>query len=120
MARSKDNLAYDPANLRHAVEIQALQATGNTDVAGPEMAWATILSTHAEIKPLRAEDVIRSGQTISEVEIPIRIRYQPGIAANMRVVRVSTGDTYLIRGILNMQERGRWLILMCIALGANE
>jgi SPP1 family predicted phage head-tail adaptor len=122
MARSTDELAYDPGRLRHRVEIQALRPTAppSYDDAGPKLKWTMVLRTKAEILPASASDVIRSGQAVSQVQVPIRVRYRREIAAEMRVVRLASGDQYTIKGMLNLQERNRWLILMCVALGPNE
>lgn len=81
----------------------------------------------AEIAPASARDTIRSGQTVQQIAIPITIRYMDGVQANMQVQRVQSRQgvyyataTYVIRGIINVDERNWKLTLMCEALGANQ
>ena len=105
--------------LRHPITI--LQAAITTDQSGQVEDWqnpSVYLQAWAEIAPASANDVIRSGQIVSQVMIPITMRYYPGITSNMRVLYKDS--TYIIKGILNVEERNRALTLMCLALGDNE
>ena len=105
--------------LRHIISI--LQAPIISGPAGNQEDWdnpIVVCYQYASIKPASASDVIRAGQTVTQVETPIEIRYYPGILPNMRVQHNS--DVYVIRGILNEEERNRKLTLMCIGLGQNE
>ncbi|HXI88457.1 MAG TPA: phage head closure protein [Bryobacteraceae bacterium] len=110
----------DPGRLRHRVTIQKLQFSSppEYDAAGPVGTPISFLTVWAAIEPARSTDIIRSGQTISEVIIPIYVRYRAGIAANQRVVFGS--NSYVIQGIRNVDENNEWLELQCLALGANQ
>ena len=81
----------------------------------------------AEIVPVSARDLIRSGQAVAQVIVPITIRYCRGVAANMIVEHLeskqgvySVVGTYVVQGILNVDERNWKMTLACLALGANQ
>lgn len=124
---AEQELEFDQARLRHRVAIQQ-QVEANppaTDAGGPTMIWQTIFWCWAAIDPLGGRDLISNGQTASEVEIPIRIRWRYGVTSAMRVKRPPMegdvqGAAYIIRGIRNVQERNIWLDLSCVAIGPNQ
>ena len=85
----------------------------------------------AEISPASARDLMRSGQAVAQTAVPITIRYQPGmetkIRANMIVQRMQSKQgqyyvtsSYIVQGLLNVDERNWKLTMMCLALGANQ
>ena len=116
MAMSKSTSAGD---LRHPITI--IQAAITSDQSGQVEDWenpSIYVRAWAEIAPASANDIIRSGQTVSQVMIPITMRYYPGITSNMRVQY--NDNTYIIKGILIEEERILILTLMCLALGNNE
>lgn len=119
--RTADPDAENPGSYRHRIEIQNLLPTNppTTNAAGQVLTWQPLLRVSASIDPSSAKDMIQSGQQTSEAEVPIKIRYRPGIAANMRVYFPSNDSTYVIQGIINKGERNRTLVLMCVALGTN-
>lgn len=119
--RTADPDAENPGIYRHRVEIQSLQPTDppTYNAAGQVLTWQTFLYAAAAISPMSAKDIINYGQQTSEAEVPIKIRYRPGITANMRVYFAANDSTYVIQGILNKDERNRSLTLMCLALGNN-
>jgi len=108
--------AHDPGEYRH--QITLMQQKPTVDKSGAAMQWVRFATCYAAIEPATAKDVIRSGQTTSQVATPIRMNWMSGVTSDMRVI--ANGNTYEIQGILNPQELNVTLTLMCVALGANQ
>lgn len=114
--------SIDPGKLRHLVTIQSYGPTNpaSFDAAGSVNGWTDFTTAYAFIDPMHAEDMLRAGQASAQVEIPITIRWQPGITAGMRVISNDTNSTFVIRGIINHEDRNVLLTLTCLGIGANE
>lgn len=106
--------SIDAGRLRHRITI--LQPSTTSGIGGAEVTYTPLCTCYAAIEPTTATDVIRAGQTVAEVEIPITIRYRAGILPDMKVQRAN-GSTYVVKGIINVDERDVLLTLMCVALG---
>lgn len=111
-------------DMRHVITLLKPRSTddeGNpiTDASGAAITYVAVYkNVPAAIDPLRATDVIRSGQTVGQVTIPITIRWMPHVTADM-LVQWQQGN-YTIQGIINEGERNRKLVLMCLALGNQQ
>jgi head-tail adaptor len=122
--------SIDPGELRTPVLIQSLLPTSppTYNSAGEVMTWQTILGggpptgyVYAKIAPLHARDVIGGGQNVSEVEIPITMRFHPLIQANCRIVKyIGRQSVYIIKGAANTDERDVLVEWSCVALSQNE
>lgn len=120
----------DPGELRTPVIIQALLPTSppTYNAAGQISTWQTILGggppygyVFAKISPVHARDIIEGGQNVSDVEIPVTMRYHPLIQANCRIVKyLGRTATYIIKGAVNIDERDVLVEWSCLALGTNE
>jgi SPP1 family predicted phage head-tail adaptor len=106
----------DPGEYRHQVTLMRQRPT--VGISGAEMEWVKFATCYAAIDPASAKDVIRSGQTTSQVATPIRMNWLSGVTSDMQVW--ANGNKYVIQGIINPQELNVTLILVCVALGANE
>ena len=106
----------DPGDYRQQITI--MQQKPTVGKSGAEMAWSKFATCYAAIDPATAKDIIRSGQTTSQVMTPIRMNWISGVTSDMRVV--ANGNTYTIQGIINPQELNVTLIMMCVALGTNQ
>ena len=107
--------------MRHPITVQAFGSTSppTFDDSGVASVWSTFVSAMAAMDPVRGTDVIRGGQTTSQVFIPVAMWFQAGIVGGMRVV-TEYGNTYIIQSVDNVLEMNVVLILNCIALGPNE
>lgn len=109
----------DPALLQHRVTF--LEQTAGSDASGSTATWVAGNppdATWAEILPMRAEDVIKGGQDISQVRISVTLRYRADRAATARL-QVPNGSQYVIEGIQNVAEMNLYLVLTCLAIGPN-
>jgi head-tail adaptor len=105
--------------LRHRITINQQGPTSppTTDSAGPVLVWNPVLvNAPAQIIGMRATDALRSGQDITQVYTIITIRYISGILPNMQVV-TTTGATYVIQAVNNVDERNIILEITCVLLG---
>lgn len=107
--------------LRHKIVVQALGPASppGFDAAGPKLVWSAFASAFAAIDIVRGIDVIRGGQTTTQLFLDIVLWYQPGILPNMRVVN-ENGSTYVIQSVENVLEMNIVLVLNCIGIGLNE
>lgn len=106
--------SIDAGRLRHRVTI--LQPTVTSGIAGAEVDYTALCTCYAAIEPASATDVIRAGQTVAEVQVPITIRYRSTVQPDMLVQRAD-GSRYVIKGIINVDERNVLMTLMCVGLG---
>ena len=84
--------------LRHIISI--LQAPIISGPAGNQEDWdnpIVVCYQYASIKPASASDVIRAGQTVTQVETPIEIRYYPGIT-------LKCPDSIVDRNIVRIED----------------
>lgn len=106
--------------LRHRVTInQQVQSSASPpyDAGGPLLEWVLFVSNvPSQIGPVRSTDVLRQGQVVTQTTTPITIRYYPGVLPNMQVVSL-TGATYVIQGVINIDERNIVMELECVLLG---
>lgn len=106
----------DPGKMVHRISI--LQETTVDDVSGTAPDWTAFVDTWAQIDPVRGIDVLRAGQDTTQLYLAVKIRWQVGILANMRVQTLN--GTYIIQAVENPGNRNIILVLNCIALGLNQ
>jgi SPP1 family predicted phage head-tail adaptor len=74
---------------------------------GKEQSWQEIFSTFANLKPMSANQVLFSANLQHRVTHKVYIRYRSGLNISQRIIY---GDRiFQIRGIINIDERNRWL-----------
>jgi len=100
----------DAGKLRHRI---ILQPRVNTKVKGelietyPESRW---IETWADIKPSRSSEAFVSRQELAEAETDIIIRFRK-VNPQMRIKFCNR--YFHIIGIINYEERDRFMILKC-------
>lgn len=106
--------------LRHFIQIQKLgDAVPPTyNEAGPKQQFATFARAMAAIDMVSGTDVIKGGQTVTELNLTITMYYLPGITPDMQVLS-DYGSTYVIRAVENVLEMNVVLVLNCVGLKAN-
>lgn len=100
--------------LRHRVQVQTPTQTKD-DTGGYTEAWATIADGDcwADVRPASGGFIDRIfGARVAGVTTQmVTIRYIPSVTTACRVV---LGSRYLnVRGVADVDERGRWLLLAC-------
>lgn len=95
--------------LRHRVTLQRFQQ-GQDAYGGPVETWEDVATVWASLEAMSGREFFASQQAQSEVTQRIRIRYRPGVTADMRVVH--GGRVFGIVAPLP-DNRGRELVLMC-------
>ena len=99
--------------LRHRVTIEAANA-GSDSYGGQLDPWATptvVARVWARIEPLRGREQLSGMQLESRVTHRITIRHRADVGAANRLrfgARV-----FNIRAVIDVEERGRWLELLC-------
>jgi head-tail adaptor len=110
----------DIGKLRHFIQIQKL---GNSNPptfneGGPKQGFTTFASAMAAIDMVSGTDVIKGGQTVSELYLTVTMYYLPGITPDMQVIS-DNGSTYVIRAVENVLEMNVYIVLNCVGLKAN-
>lgn len=113
--------SIDVGRMRHAITIwqQGGTSPATYDAAGVAQQNTQVASAMAAIDTIRGTDVIKGGQTGTELYLTIGMWYQAGILPNMTVVS-DNGSKYVIQSVENIREMNVVLILNCLGLGANE
>ena len=134
---AKSDISIKAGALRHLCNI--LQPVpGPSNVTGPSTAYVLFagfdISTgvgqavFAEVSPASARDIIRSGQDVSEVIVPVTIRWMLGVQPNFRIqflqrVPGISGYTvtsqYVVQGLINTDERNWKMTFACLGLALN-
>jgi hypothetical protein len=117
--------------MRHCIKIQQQgngTRVGEFDIGGAIPSdWQDLFTgVMAAIEVMRGTDVIRSGQTTTQLFITVVIwfipdpvnPYAPGVTSNMRVIS-DNGSAYVIQSVENVLELNVILVLNCLALGQN-
>jgi Phage head-tail joining protein len=108
--------------LRHSVTIQQSGPSSPPayDAAGVVAnAWYPFATAMAAMDAVRGTDVIKGGQTGTQLFMTVAMWWQNGILPNMRVV-TEYGSVFVIQSVENVLEMNVALILNCLGLGANE
>lgn len=109
--------ALDPGTLCQKITI--LRQVTVQGASGPKVSFVPfIVDAWASIEPVSATDLIGSGQTVSQLGVPIYMNWQAGIQANMQVE--ANGQRYVIRDVINPLEKNVTLTLICLALKGNQ
>jgi len=102
-------------SLRKRVEIQQRVRTAD-GVGGWSNSWLTTQTVYANIEPVSAKEALFGMQNEHTISHRITIRYTEGFTADYRVKFGSR--TFDIKGIRNIEERERFMILDCLEGGA--
>lgn len=107
--------------LRHTVDIQQYGPASppTYGAAGLTLGWNTFTTERAAIETVRGTDVIKGGQTATQLFLTVGMYFVDGLLPNMRVVR-HNGTTYVIQSVENILEMDMVLVLNCLGIGANE
>jgi SPP1 family predicted phage head-tail adaptor len=99
--------------LRHRITIQEESRAADSG-GGYTNTWtnlATDPTVWAAIEPLRGREFLQARQLHDAVTHRVTIRHRSDVTAGMRLLRGSRA--FNIRSVIDKDERGRWLELMC-------
>lgn len=99
--------------LRDRITVQRRLPGGG--LGQPSNAWEDVFKLWANIRYASGSETIRSGQVASKAQVSIRIRWQTGITAEMRVL--SHGVAYAIKAVLPDHQRREHIDLVCEVAG---
>ena len=96
--------------MRYRVKVET--ATNTRDAGGGiSQSYTPVTFIYANIKPLKADSTYRQGIVQEKVTHEVTIRYMDNISTNHRI---SFGSRLFdIKGIINIDERDRFLKLLC-------
>lgn len=101
------------------IQSQGLASPPTYDAAGPVVGWIDLTTVMAGIETVRGTDVIKGGQTTTQLYLTLTMWYAPGVLPNMRVIS-DNGNRYIIQSIENILERNVVMVLNCLGLGPND
>jgi Phage head-tail joining protein len=90
-----------------------------SDAAGALQSWNAFTQANAAIETVRGTDVIKGGQTATQLFLTVGMWYQAGINPEQRVLS-DNGSLYVIQSVENILEMNVVLVLNCLALGSNQ
>lgn len=96
--------------LRHRIRIQNKTVTQN-EYGEEEATWNTFVRAWASVEPLLGRQYLEARAQAQSVSHKVRMRYRDGVTPEMRVL--FKGRVFDIESVLNVQERGEELVLMC-------
>lgn len=96
--------------MRHQVKLQSPSHTTDTG-GGAAKTFTTLALLWANIKPVSGSEKVRQGKVQETVTHHITIRFRADIGTNYRV-QYGTRN-FNIRHIRNIDERDRYLLLIC-------
>jgi SPP1 family predicted phage head-tail adaptor len=101
--------------LRHRVTIQRPVRT--TDAYGVgAVTWTDVDTIYAGVRPLRAQEKIRSQQPAQETDFIVKARYTADVTPDCRLVWLisnTVSKTLYISGIIDVNGRQTELEIMC-------
>lgn len=114
MSVQKIRPAVRSGEFRKRIDIQQSTAVSDTE-GNPGVTWATFASSWAAIEPLVGTESMTAGQMQYQVSHLVRMRYQAGITTDMRVHETAKNLYLDIQAVIDIDDVGRQLHLMCNA-----
>lgn len=98
--------------LRHRIKIETPPGTLDAARQIPTTGWSVFTENYpAYIRPLNGRELQAAREQHAEVSHEVMIRYLSGVNPEMRIVYGSR--TLEIQSVLNVDERGREMRLLC-------
>lgn len=102
--------------LRHRVTIQELVRTDD-GYGGITETWQDVATVWAAVEPLRGNERYRAQQVQAELTHKVAMRYRVGVKPQMRLLYA--GRVLEIEAVIDVEERHRWLELLCSEVVQN-
>lgn len=101
--------------MRYPLQLQTASYTADSG-GGSATTWTTTATIYGDINPVRAEEKYRQGQVQESVTHEVYVRYRAGLTTANRLVY--DNRTFNVKGVINVDERKRFMKLNCQE-GAN-
>ena len=111
-----------PGRLTHRVTVQ--ENTTTRDQYGQLAdSWDTVEVVYANVRPLRAAEVLSAGASTSKVSHIVTMRHRTDLGSGdtkmLARYRLSYDSrTFAVRGVIDIDERHRWLEVMAEEVAA--
>ena len=103
-------MANSIGKMRYRVKVE--RATNTRDASGGlSQSFGSVATIYANIKPKNANSTYRQGMLQEKVTHEITIRYMKNIDTNSKITFGTR--SFAINGIINVDERDRFLTLLC-------
>lgn len=107
----------EAGRLRQRVTIQTAEPSSDAYGKKPNPTWTDVRTVWAEVRPLRANEVIRAHQAGMETAYVVTMRYTPDMTADGRL---KWGERYLYpSGVIDLEGRHVALEIMCQERSGN-
>ena len=103
-------------SMRYRVDIQSPTRTSDNG-GGASIAWTKVATVYADIKEKRSDETTFADKLRDKLESVVRIRYRQDVTTANRLVQtysrngVQTTRTFTIKGVLNVENRFKFLEL---------
>jgi SPP1 family predicted phage head-tail adaptor len=94
--------------LRHLVQLQEKAKTPDGG-GGNAVTWNTYASVWGRMEPKSGTEPLEAGRLQAQITHELTIRHHPTVSTEHRVL--FQNRAMQIRSILDMEERGRWMVL---------
>jgi head-tail adaptor len=111
----------DPGQFRHLVTLLE-ESTSGSDASGAPVSWAVgdpPLTAYMKIESLKADEIIKAGLDVSQVDLKLTGWYRPQFTAQSRI-QAPSGNVYIVQAVQNVLEMNIFMVLLCLGVGANN
>lgn len=98
--------------MRHRVSIVRQDEATDPVYGQKKPSPVTVATVWARIVPLAGRELVKAQEVIAEVTHRIEIRHREDVTPRMQAV--ARGRTFGIEAVLNVEERGREMHLLCV------
>jgi head-tail adaptor len=115
-----DYPTIDPGSFRH--QIILLSQTLGSDAGGSTFTYQVgvpPVTTWAKIDYLRGDELLKSGQDVSQSFLKVTAWYRAEFAAGSRI-QAPSGSQFIIQNVENVKEMNMYMVLMCLGIGSNN
>ena len=102
--------------MRYRLELQSATRTSD-DGGGASIAWTKVATVYGDIREKRSDETVFADKLRNKIESIIRIRYRRDVTTANRIVQIFNRDgvqttrTFTIKGVLNVENRFKFLEL---------
>jgi len=111
--------SINPGEFRHKVSL--LSQVNAIGKAGMETTWSpgdTPVYVWAKIEFLRGDELVGSGIDISRAYLKVTSHYSAAFSGGQRI-QTADGKQYIIQYPENVKNMNIYMVLTCLAIGAN-